>query len=36
MRIKNTGYIKLASDGVEFFIQETVGIESRGQELETL
>jgi len=31
MRIKNTGYIKLESDGVEFFVKEQIGIESLGE-----
>lgn len=26
-KIKNTGYMKLSSDGVEFFIEEVKGIE---------
>ncbi len=30
--LKNTGYIKLESDGVDFFVKETKGIVNRGRE----
>ncbi|MCL5435445.1 MAG: histidine phosphatase family protein [Patescibacteria group bacterium] len=34
--LKNTGYIKLESDGDKFFIKETKGVEVRGKERENL
>jgi len=30
IQVKNLGYVKLVSDGVDFFIKETSGIENRG------